>query len=94
MINTINEISITIYAIIFYVLINTIFSYDKFSAVISQNFKLNKMVVQSIMFGLLFFVGFNIYFNIYQLDEQFTIGAQAPSWANHPWVSESEGSGA
>ena len=75
----VSEIVITVYATIFYVLASKFGSLLPFSKMISQNFRVNLLVVQSIIFGFMSYIFFRIGHSILGLrfgHEAFSVGAQ------------------
>ena len=75
----VSEIVITVYATIFYVLTSKFGSLVPFSKMISQRLKINLLVVESIIFGFMFYIFFRIGYSILGLKfghESFSVGSQ------------------
>jgi len=75
----VNEIVITIYATIFYVLTSKFGLLVPFSKIISKNLKINLLAVETIIFGFMFYIFFRIGYSIIGFKfglEAFNIGAQ------------------
>ena len=75
----VSEIVITIYATIFYVLTSQFKSLIPFSKIISQKLKINLLVIESIIFGFMFYIFFRIGYSIFGLKfghEAFSVGAR------------------
>ena len=88
----VSEIVITVYATIFYVLTSKFGSLLPFSKMISQNFRVNLLVVQSIIFGFMFYIFFRIGYSILGLKfghEAFSVCA-ADSKNSPPPMSKQE----
>tara|TARA_B110000285_G_C14947080_1_gene524871 strand:- start:208 stop:873 length:666 start_codon:yes stop_codon:yes gene_type:complete len=74
----VNEIVITIYATIFYVLTSKFGLLVPFSKIISKNLKINLLAVETIIFGFMFYIFFRIGYSIIGFKfglEAFNIGA-------------------
>ena len=75
----VSEIVITVYATIFYVLTSKFGSLVPFSKMISQKLKINLLVVESIIFGFMFYIFFRIGYSILGLKfghEAFSVGGK------------------
>ena len=75
----VNEIVITIYVTILYVLTSKFGLLVPFSKIISQNLKINLLAVETIIFGFMFYIFFRIGYSIIGFKfglEAFNIGAQ------------------